>query len=209
MRHLAARKASWRADQGAFAKGHHGEPRPAEQVTARRGGLPPLDRLGEGARRAGPALPWIDLLCRSWLAVIALREGAWARAERLCEQGGAALRAHDGLAGYASAALAHSSAALLLARAGRADEARRRRALARRLLAVVPDLAPWRLVAARALLARASALIGDPAASHGLLEEAAAPLALLGDAPALQEDVAAAREAAGGSRRARGGGRSR
>jgi LuxR family transcriptional regulator, maltose regulon positive regulatory protein len=157
-----------------------------------------LDRLGEGARRAGPALPWIDLLCRSWLAVIALREGAWARAERLCEHAGAALRPHDGLAGYASAALAHSSAALLLARAGRADEARRRRALARRLLAVVPDLSPWRLVAARVLLARASALMGDPAASHGLLEEAAAPLALLGDAPAPQEDVAAAREAAEG-----------
>ena len=156
-----------------------------------------LDRLGEGARRAGPSLPWIDLLCRSWLAVIALREGAWSRAERLCERADDALL-HEGLGDYASAALAHASAALLLARAGRVDEARRRRALAMPLFGVVPDLAPWRLVAGRALLARASALMGDPAAVDSLLDEAREPLALLGDAPAMLEDVALVREAAEG-----------
>ncbi len=208
----AARRGGRSRGRGADARRRRGVPRAlaggqpvARPLLRRRGNRPrhggdrhgALDRLGEGARRAGPSLPWIDLLCRSWLAVIALREGAWSRAETLCERADDALL-HEGLGDYASAALAHASAALLLARAGRVDEARRRRALAMPLFGVVPDLAPWRLVAGRALLARASALMGDPAAVDSLLDDAREPLALLGDAPAMHEDVALVREAAEG-----------
>jgi LuxR family maltose regulon positive regulatory protein len=76
-----------------------------------------------------------------------------------------------------------------------------------RLLGLVPDLAPWRLVAGRVLLARASILMGDPTAANGLLDDAREPLALLGDAPAMLEDVALARESAGSWRSARAPGR--
>jgi LuxR family maltose regulon positive regulatory protein len=39
--------------------------------------------------------------------------------------------------------------------------------------------------------------MGDPTAANGLLDDAREPLALLGDAPAMLEDVALARESAG------------
>ncbi len=156
-----------------------------------------LARLRDAARRAGPQLPWAAMASRSWQAMMAVRDGAWERAERLCAQSEAALR-REGLGDCASAAVGHSAAALLLARSGRRDEARARRARADRLLALAPDLAPWRLVAARVLLARASALLGDAEGAHGLLDGAREPLALLAGSATLHLDVAAAREAAEG-----------
>lgn len=156
-----------------------------------------LERLHQGARRAGPELPWVDLLCCAWLCLIAQREGAWGRAERLGQRADAAM-AHEGLDGYATAALAHSAWAVLLARAGRGDDARRRRARARTLLASAPLVAPWRDVASRALMARASVLLGDPLTARVLLDEAREPFAHMSDSPVIRDELASVRESVEG-----------
>lgn len=196
MRESAARAGRLRADDGAWCALACALEGIALQVSgdAEHG----RGKLQEALRRAGPELPYVELLCRGWLSAMAACDGDWdcaaamgARAERVV--------AREGLSEYASGVLAHAGATLRLARAGEVEGARRRRAEARRLLAVAPDVAPWRQAMGRLLLARASGLMGDPGAARMLLDEAREWCGRLPGAGALEAHLRAARQAVEGS----------
>jgi LuxR family maltose regulon positive regulatory protein len=84
---------------------------------------------------------------------------------------------------------------LVEARAGRPAEAEADRLLTRRHLERFGRLAPWANLQARVALARASLLLGEPAAGRALLDECDDFLALVPDAVRVRRQLAEVRAA--------------
>ena len=127
--------------------------------------------LQEGANRAGALIPAVAAPCLARLALLALGDGDWDRATRL------ALRARAqaeraGLREYATMALVYPVSGLILARSGRAREARADLAHGGDLVDRMAEVAPWLAVEARITLARAALLLGDLAGGRRLVAEA-------------------------------------
>jgi LuxR family transcriptional regulator, maltose regulon positive regulatory protein len=151
--------------------------------------------LEEGAHRAARHVPCATAACHARLALLALEEGSWDRATALAlrareQAGGAGVRDH------VTMGLVAPIAALVLARAGRAQEAKDEIRRAERLVAAIGGVAPWLAVEARILLARASALLGDLARARTLVLEAGRRLPSGEESPVLRQRLEATREAA-------------
>ncbi len=119
------------------------------------------------------------------LALVAIEQGEWDRAEQLAQEATAVTEEHD-LGDLATTGSVVSVAALLLTHSGRLDEARRRARQARRAMAQNARIAPWNGVQARVVLARAYLLLGDAPAARVLLSEAQNLVKQVSDAPTLR-----------------------
>jgi LuxR family maltose regulon positive regulatory protein len=150
--------------------------------------------LEEGVHRAGRLQPAVAARCLSRLAVLALEEDSWDRATEL------ALRARDlaerrDLRDHPSMAAVYPAAALVLARGGRAQEAKGDILHSERLLEMSPAPPPWLAVEARILLGRASVLVGDLGGARSMVRAATRSLAGAGESPVLRRRLEAIREA--------------
>ncbi|HMN99348.1 MAG TPA: LuxR C-terminal-related transcriptional regulator [Miltoncostaeaceae bacterium] len=147
----------------------------------------------DGAHRAAARMPAVAARCLARLALLTSEEDGPHAAARLALRA-RGLAARGGTSGTAPGAMVHAACALVLARAGRPDEARDDLARGTALIDRVPDA--WPAVEARVVLARAAALLGDLAGARGLLREAAEAQPP-GDVPeVLRGRIEAAREAA-------------
>ena len=150
--------------------------------------------LEDGAHRASARMPAVAARCLSRLALLALEEDADPHAAARLALRARGLGARPAVPENAPTAMVHAACALVLARAGRADEARSH--LDRGTVLLGRVLSPWLAVDARVVMARAAALLGDLAAARELLGEAAAMVPHEGGAEVLRERLEAAREAA-------------
>jgi LuxR family transcriptional regulator, maltose regulon positive regulatory protein len=156
--------------------------------------------LEDGARMGAAAMPSIQALCRTQLALIALDEGDLGEAERLV---GLAVSEtdHYGLGDYPTQALVFAVSALVGARRGRSDAASADAKTSVRLLSGLTELSPWYEAETRITLARALLLLDDGLAARTHLTDAARYLRNAEDATVLHEwlDRAAAEVEAAGS----------
>jgi len=185
---LALRSAPEGSAWRAIARLHQGI---AHELAGHR--APARAALEDGAHRAGARMPAVAARCLARLALLTLEEDTDPHAaERLASRA----RALAGRAASETAptATVHAACALVLARAGRADEARDE--LARGSALLRRHMSPWLAVDARAALARAAALLGDPAGARDLLRDAEAILPAAAAPAALRDRLEAAREAA-------------
>ena len=142
--------------------------------------------LEEGARLGGAAMPSVQSLCRTQLALIALDEGDVGEAERLVALALSETE-HYGLGDYPTQALVFAVSALVRARRGRSDPARGDAKNCVRLLSGLTELSPWYEAEARITLARALLLLDDGLAARSHLTDAGRYLRNVGDASVLKE----------------------
>ena len=151
-------------------------------------------RLEEALRRAWPAVPTIAVISAAWLGFAASLDGDWSAAASLAD------RAIDIIAGasleeYGSSSIGHALAALTSAHAGAAADARRHQAHARRLLAIIGDVAPFFAVTVRLVLAKASLRLADEPTCFAMLAECRPLLPAVADAPLLIREIEAVQQA--------------
>ena len=154
----------------------------ARHLTGDRTGAEP--RLEDGARRGAVAAPHIQALCLTQLALMSGERDDWESAAALCARARAQVD-HYALGGYPTSALVFAASALIHARKGRVEAARRDGHEAERLLAALGGFTPWYDVEARLALARAMLKLGDVPSVRRLLAEAAPPLRRIPEAAAL------------------------
>ena len=181
----ARRRSPWRA----MARLHEGI---AHELAGDRAAA--RSALEDGAHRASARMPAVAARCLSRLALLALEEDADPHAAARLALRARGLGARPAVPENAPTAMVHAACALVLARAGRADEARSH--LDRGTVLLGRVLSPWLAVDARVVMARAAALLGNLAAARELLGEAAAMVPHEGGAEVLRERLEAAREAA-------------
>jgi len=140
--------------------------------------------LEEGAALSLLVNPAGNPHCLSGLAHLAAARGDWAMAESLVD---ALLGVIDefGLDARPAQAGALAFAALVRARAGRLDEARRLAKQAAFVVGMMVGVGPWLAVESRIDLARTALVLGDPAQARGLADEARVLSPQVADSPVL------------------------
>jgi LuxR family transcriptional regulator, maltose regulon positive regulatory protein len=143
-------------------------------------------RLGEGARRAAVVSPTIQVLCLSQMALLAIEEEDWQAAEVLASQARAQLE-RSGIDGYSVMSLGVATYSLACTYTGKPERAARELRRAQKLLDQLQEFAPWYVIQARVVLARAAVRLGDAPLASRLLDEATRLLRLAPDAVVLEE----------------------
>ena len=140
--------------------------------------------LEEGAALGLLVNPAANSHCASGLAHVAAERGDWEAAAVLVD---GCLEVIDrfGLDARAAQAGPLAFAALVRARAGHLDEARRLAKQAAFLGGMMVGLGPWLAVESRVDLARTALVLGDPAQARSLADEARALSSQVADAPVL------------------------
>jgi LuxR family maltose regulon positive regulatory protein len=138
--------------------------------------------LSEGVNRGAVVAPLVESLCLAQLALMCAEDGDWKYALELATRAGERVE-RAGLAGEPLSALVLATAAWLLARAGRGDDAKRRLKLALRLLEGDAHVVPWCEVEVCVMLARASIQLADVSRARGLLSRASRAARRVPDAP--------------------------
>jgi LuxR family transcriptional regulator, maltose regulon positive regulatory protein len=142
--------------------------------------------LEAGARIGDGAVPTVQSLCRTQLALVALDEGDVGEAERLVLLA-LSETDHYGLGDYPTQALVYAVSALVRARRGRSDAASADAKTCVRLLSGLTELSSWYEAEARITLARALLLLDDGLAARSHLADAGRYLRNAEDAPVLRE----------------------
>lgn len=144
------------------------------------------DQLETAGRLAEAlAMPAYQALCLAQEAVLAVEAGHWEEAAELSEAGSAVLADHD-VRDEPWLGLVDGVAAVVHARAGHAELARRHARHCMRMIATTSECPAWLAVETRYLLGRANLLMGDTAAARVLLSEAQLQLHAAPDASWLQ-----------------------
>jgi len=140
--------------------------------------------MEEGAALGLLVNPAANSHCASGLAHVAAERGDWEAAAVLVD---GCLEVIDrfGLDARAAQAGPLAFAALVRARAGHLDEARRLAKQAAFLGGMMVGLGPWLAVESRVDLARTALVLGDPAQARSLADEARALSSQVADAPVL------------------------
>jgi LuxR family maltose regulon positive regulatory protein len=141
--------------------------------------------LEDGTRRGSAVAPSIETLCRAQLALLSLDEDNVDEANAVAERANAAAD-HYGLRDDPSQSLAFAVLALVWARRGRTDDAKRELELAGRLLEMLDDFSPWYEAEARIVLARTLLRLDDVGAARARLGEAGRHLRRTDDATVLR-----------------------
>jgi LuxR family maltose regulon positive regulatory protein len=155
-------------------------------------------RLEEGVRRGSVGAPTIQVLALSQLALLAIEDEDWRRAESLASQARAQVN-RSGLIEYPMIALAMAVAALVEARFGRVDKAVADMRIGIDLLGELDEFAPWYEVETRIALARCASRLGDGPAAAAFLAEAKEVLGRIPDENVLGAWIEESAEAVEGS----------
>jgi LuxR family transcriptional regulator, maltose regulon positive regulatory protein len=139
------------------------------------------DPLGLAARRRADAPPVVRCSALALLALTELEDGDRSQALALADDAAAELDA-ERLAGEPGCALAYAAIACVRADAGQLDRARSAADRGTRLLAALPDPAPWFAAETRVTLAHALLGLGNAAAARRELAQAERQLRTLPDA---------------------------
>ncbi len=145
-----------------------------------------LGRLQEGARRAGVAAPAVQVLCLAQLALLAIDDGDWDKAEALAARARAQVE-RVGLADAPICALALAVSARVRAQRGRADQAQADRREALRMLRRLDEFSPWYTAELGVVLAGTALRLGDVAAARALVQDASRLARELPEATALAD----------------------
>jgi len=147
-------------------------------------------RLDEGARRGAETAPNVGTLCLAQLALVAIDEDDADHAGDLTRRA-SELAAHFALEEHPTSALTFAVSALVTAREGRTDDAKRDLAAATRLLAELRDLSAWYEAEVRIVIARSLLLLDDAGGARARLAEAGRFLQRCPDAAVLRDWIAA------------------
>ncbi|HSP36483.1 MAG TPA: AAA family ATPase [Frankiaceae bacterium] len=142
----------------------------------------------EAAGRLAEALtmPMHQALCWAQLAALAVVEGRWEDAAELTD-GAVLLLADGGVGDGPLVSPVHCVQAMVLAKAGRTDQARQLARRCVRTLAMISEPTAWLATQTRYLLGRAYLLTGDSGAARVLFSEAQTHLRGIPDASWLRE----------------------
>ncbi len=127
--------------------------------------------LEEGAQLSAADAPCIASLCLAQLTMMAIEHDDWDSAGELAERA-ATIVERPSLAGYPICALVFAAVAVIRAREGRVDEAKRDLRQGADLLAALGDFIPWYGAQTRIMLARAALGVADTVQARTLLAEA-------------------------------------
>jgi LuxR family maltose regulon positive regulatory protein len=125
----------------------------------------------EEARRAAGRLPLLEAQALTQLALLDIECAEWEQAGDRLARARATLAA-DALERHPTVAMTHAASALVLSRAGFADEAKRELAAAARLLEQLGRYMPWYEAQTRVLMARACVRLADVTRARALLSQA-------------------------------------
>jgi LuxR family transcriptional regulator, maltose regulon positive regulatory protein len=128
-------------------------------------------RLSQATAECARAMPLLQALSLTQLALIEIEEQDWEQAQERLRGVDLCLAEHR-LDGRPAAALAHAASALVKSRRGLADDAKRELICATRLIALRGEPLPWLDAQAKILAARASARLADVASARALLAQA-------------------------------------
>jgi LuxR family maltose regulon positive regulatory protein len=151
--------------------------------------------LEEADRQCSASAPTVQSLVLAQCALVAVDEERWADA-LLCMDRARARQREAGIEDYATQAIVFAADALVRAHEGDAEEARASARRSTALMALQHHFSVWGNVEARARLARAQLLLGDPVAARAVLPDAERDIARIPDAPRLRETLAAVRRMA-------------
>ncbi len=127
-------------------------------------------------------------VAQSHLALLAVRQGAWAEADQYAQAAQALVEEHD-LGDYSTSALAHVASARIALHGGRPDDARAALARAHRLRPLLDHGLPWLTVEVGLELVRAHLALGEAAAARTVLTETEHVIELRPDLGSLVADA--------------------
>jgi LuxR family transcriptional regulator, maltose regulon positive regulatory protein len=127
------------------------------------------ERLEEGARRGAAVAPAIQVLCLAQLALIAMGDGEWDRADGVAARARAQAE-RVGVADYPTCALMFAASAAIEAHFGRVETCARHTRDADRLLSELGGFTPWYSAECRLALAYSALRSGELARARRLLE---------------------------------------
>jgi LuxR family transcriptional regulator, maltose regulon positive regulatory protein len=130
------------------------------------------ERLQEGQHLSALlSLPTTEAACSAQLALLAHRDGDWARAGQLAAHASDIVKEFS-LNDVVTMMPVHTASALTLAQHRRVEEAQHSAARAKSILAAVAPVLAWQGIQTRTMLARTHLLLGEPAPARLLLSEA-------------------------------------